>query len=187
MNFVHFPLDIQIEILKYNPLFRGVNKTFYDQGYYMFKTLYSNLPITKKEYLNYIQLNKYTCCYRSNLSDMIMITNIEGTYCCSTYYSLVNGKYNSLSTSTSRSVYLLIMYNDYIFDIETTFNIYQLRNLPAKRSDIIKKYLLQGDTLDDKIKNMVYINGLNGLNVLDKLKDKTGEDYLNYIEMMSKY
>ena len=184
MYFTHFPLDIQIEILKYNPLFRGVNKTFYDQGYHMFKMLYSNLPITQKEYINYAQIDQDIWIYNANLSEIKIITKFKHDCYRTRSYAIRVGNYYHLSTGFHKT---FTIPNDYLFDIETTFNIYQLRNLPVTKSDIIKKHLLQDDTLHALIRNMVYINGLNGLCVLDGVPDKRGEDYINYIDMMSKY
>lgn len=51
--FYNFPIELQIEILKYLPFFRRINKEFYKQGEYVFKQLYGDLPISKNEFIKY--------------------------------------------------------------------------------------------------------------------------------------
>lgn len=49
----NFPIEIQIEIFKYKPFFRRINKEFYYHGRNVFNQLYSHLPISKYEFMRY--------------------------------------------------------------------------------------------------------------------------------------
>src|SRR5687767_604377 len=52
-QFLDFPIEMMIEILKYKPFFRRINKLFYIQGEHQFKKLYGSLPIGKNEFIKY--------------------------------------------------------------------------------------------------------------------------------------
>ena len=60
MDFNMLPMDIQIEILKYTPNFRRLNKTFHRDGLHLFNQFYLTLPFSMNEFINdYFYNNQY--------------------------------------------------------------------------------------------------------------------------------
>jgi hypothetical protein len=53
-QFNQLPTEIQTHVLKEYPNFRQINKQQYKEKY-LFDTLYCNLPVSKKEFLNYLK------------------------------------------------------------------------------------------------------------------------------------
>jgi hypothetical protein len=67
-QFKTLPLEIQLEILKYQPNFRRVNKLYYVKGKQIFEKFYLNIPISKKEYLQTIKECNNTTIIYNNMS-----------------------------------------------------------------------------------------------------------------------
>ncbi len=96
MDFNAFPVDIQIEILKYNLKFRGVNKTIHREGLTAFNELYLDLPLTMNEFINdYFYNNNYNnvMIYTQNDLDvnLYIILKYNGNYFYIYHYDV---KYN---------------------------------------------------------------------------------------------
>ncbi len=171
MNFNDFPLDIQLEILKYKPFFRRINKQYYKEGELLFMQLYGALPISKNEFIK----------YQRHFDGMVFNTNkLIASY-------LSYGKYNTFQSNIALSP-SYIKSNFYCTAIELNilkfgnnkyYNVKSLNNIHWSRDTLI--YDLKSTMAIMKNRNISidktqYLNSLfksNGTdleNLLVKLK-----------------
>ena len=181
MNFNHLPLDMQIEIVKYNSNFRRINKTFYQEGYHMFKIMYADLPITLDEFLTFFKVNKNEkVCIYIEINDILFIKYIkyisfDNLYLIQTYY-IQKYYYIYIKQDLCNEQGMICNLRPYLpsqiqYDSNTTFNIHQHRQFPKSKLDIINNHFT-GTTLNKKLKKLVYLRsylGPEGIKILDVL------------------
>lgn len=153
MNTFYFkklPLDIQFEILKYNPKYIMLNKLYYTKGYHLYKELYMNAPIIMNEFINYymntkkryyiiycheefdiyiyilIKLDKHVITkYNVNINDRLYYTHIS---------KLNNTNQEILDDDALSSK--LLKFKNYKFDTPLIFDI-----LLSRGNIVSKKYI----------------------------------------------
>jgi hypothetical protein len=141
------PLDIQLEILKYNPCFRRLNKLFHVEGKQIFDQMYSNLPISKQEYKKYIKTIKddyyIPAIVYNNMSVNIMSINImyndtiDSSYNIKYYPEAINPKFYISSIKMVKNSTLKALTNSYnIYDTITSLMI-----LDKRGNVITEKYI----------------------------------------------
>jgi hypothetical protein len=215
--FNYFPFELQIDILKYIPCFRRLNKSFYCHGYQAFKEMYEDLPISLNEIINYKQNLCIYICLNYNFEVMIINykNNMYYTKRCELMYNP-----NSISPNYyNYNIYLLdhhgIIYDeDYIkwfiyrilnnnqlfLDVETTFNILRKRNFPIEKNyNYIRPAMNDSDfdVLYYKICHLIFLLNHDIINIklyLNKyFKFKFGKlidrhvEYNNNIKMLDEY
>lgn len=178
--FNYFPLDIQLEILKHNHRFRRLNKTYYYEGFRVFKETYGNYSISLNEFIKNIDTENIIYFWHEHNFHVKKIVKINDIYHVYNYDIIYNpraidpGHFNNnvMLTSNSRifygtDLYKFLMYEqrhfNIFYDIDTTFNILQKRNLGYTKSiDLITHVDCNDfDNMYIKICNFIYLYGID--------------------------
>lgn len=165
--FKKLPLDIQLEILKYNPNYILLNKLYYTKGYHLYKELYMNAPITMNEFINYYMKTKkryYTiychedfdiCIYILVKLDKHVITRYNVNIDDRLYYTHIS-KLNKIDHEILDNDTLsskLLKFKNYQFDTPLIFDI-----LLSRGNIVTKKYI---SNYIDNIWIIPYQNNIN--------------------------
>ena len=189
--FNYFLLDIQLEILKYNPSFRRVNKTFHTEGFYLFKKQYSNTPISIHEVIK----NKSDfCIFIWDHHNFIMkrISVGENLYRNSHHYpkfepngidpnyytnNLTLFHRNTLHNTLNDLISDINSYKKYtiFYDLKTTLNVLNQRNLGVfNKSDVLERDMFTEDIncsdfdrMFIKVCNLIYLASPDNLHTLN--------------------
>lgn len=196
--FNYFPLDVQLEILKYNSQFRTLNKTYHKEGLTIFKETYGNDPVSINEYIKNINENP-SCVflwYNHNFSIKI-IHKLNNVNIVNEYNIMFNpqaidpGHFNNnvllecknhACYYTDKQLYNHLTRENYVLnlnlDINTTYDILQKRNLyNIDKQNIIENTIIKDNDCNDfdkmyiKICNIIFLNGSHMNNIkyiLDK-------------------
>ncbi len=207
MDFLNLPFDMQLEILKYNPRFRGINKKFYNNGYHVYIEYYKNKKITFNEILNYKE-RYYLYSFNNNVIyyiNPIKNGSVVYRYLLKSYPQGIDPNFYSTNLTLEHDIdsfYNTHNYKNMIYrlkspcyiDMNTKNNMMVKRNIPKK--DITYKVLpisLENDYIKmySKISLIIYLSSIDKVeNLLDKhFKFKFGhivERFDEYNEYMKK-
>jgi hypothetical protein len=191
-----FPQDVQLYILKENPTFRLISKYHATEGKQLFEDTYCNNPISKHEFLTYIDSNlkpSYTMyAINDNKCKIIQFQNIRGKYICYIVVIKLNGElftqsYVNYGIYNLKDIDKLYKKYKYIhYDINTVNNIIKKRNCNIHKHNINYsiKYL---DNMVSYKKNDVTLENFYNMTILniyfgkkDIIRNTPG--YLNLID-----
>lgn len=201
MDFLNLPFDMQLEILKYNPTFRGINKQYYHDGYHVYIQYYKNKKITFNEILNY-RKNYYIYAFNENV--VYYITPKENSYIVHkmllksepqgidpNFYSTNLTLEDFMGTYYATHVYKNMIYRlkaPCYIDQDTINNMMINRNIPEKEIPVkIPKLSSENDysKMYSKISQIIYLSSVDNVkNLLNKhFKFKFG----NIVENIKEY
>lgn len=144
--FNELPLDVQANILKYNPSMRSLNKTFHHYDY-LFYEQQCTLPISRREFLNYInqsQPSQFNLYYKTNFSFVVyqFYKHLNGYivdyYSFYLYTDYIKYRFTFKSGSIDQLLNLVSFNEHLYFDVLTIATIFQWRSCQPYIQDYIK-------------------------------------------------
>lgn len=188
-NYYGFPIELQIEILKYSPFLRCLNKQFYKEGKYMFNLYYGNIPISKNEFIKY-QTHFFGTIFYENNHELLASYLRQGQEGCG-----IKLHHNPFSINPLFYCNAITYYKNYphpcyhrytdlqknlkyqrenFYDFTSTFHILEQRgcfkvDYTFKKNYIDSLFISNGSDFDNLNTKLKYILYLIPLEDLDKL------------------
>ncbi len=164
MRWQDLTVDIQIEIFKYKPFFRRINKTFYHQGKHAFNQLYGLLPISTNEFIKHqthfhgtiFKQNDYLLeaiyLRNNNKCELRMLLNNNPVSISSRFYCSglnisknpnIHFQYDNYDRMVKNMKSLSNRYNPskIIYDLQSTIQILKNRQCLSINQQLINHYL----------------------------------------------